>query len=214
MKHIIDIETSPRPVADIEHLCPKFSAPANYKDADKIAANIAEQKAAWLERAALSPITGSIVAIGYRSGPITRIVTIKDGMTEADLLNDFWDVFGTDDDMTQFIGHNLHGFDLPFIIRRSWFHGIRVPSSVFENGGRYVNGRRFLDTMKAFQCGNAREDFIGLDRLAKWLGLAGKTDDIGATFAQVLEEDRERAIAYLTRDLELTEAIARRIGIL
>ena len=48
MKHILDIETGPRPLAEIDHLCPTFSAPSNDKDAEKIAANIAEQKTAWI----------------------------------------------------------------------------------------------------------------------------------------------------------------------
>ncbi len=214
MKTVFDIETQPLPIDQIAHLCPPFTAPSNYKDADKIAANIAEQRTAWIDRAALSPVTGSICAIGYLTGSVTSIVTIADGLTEKDLIEQFWDIYGTPDTVPTFVGHNIAGFDVPFIIRRSWFHGLRVPMETLFPQGRYLNDRRFVDTMKTFQCGNAREDFISLDRLAKFMGLAGKTEDIGKDFGKILASDANRAIAYLTQDLNSTRAVAERMGIL
>lgn len=211
MKLICDIETGPLPRESIAHLCPKFEAPSNYKDADKIAANIAEQEKAWYGRAALHPMTGYIAAIGICSANgLHEKPPIGIG-EEADVLRWFWNYYSLEGAVTQFIGHNLHGFDIPFIIRRSWAHGIRVPQTVMS--GRYINDRRFVDTMKVFQCGNSSEKFYGLDAVAKFFGLAGKTDPIGATFAEVLASDPKRALAYLEEDLNLTRQVAERMGL-
>lgn len=212
MKLIIDVETGPQPRNCIAHLLPKFEAPSNYKDAEKIAANIAEQENAWYERAALHPMTGVIVAIGIHSVEVPNSEPQIMHGDEETALRWFWQCYNCDGDMAQFIGHNLHGFDIPFIIRRSWAHGIRVPVTVMS--GRYINDRRFIDTMKVFQCGNNTEKFYGLDKVAKFFGLAGKTDPIGATFAEVLATDPKRALAYLTEDLALTRHVAERMGLL
>lgn len=211
MKLILDIETGPLPRESIAHLCPKFEAPSNYKDADKIAANIAEQEKAWYGRAALHPMTGYIAAIGIHSADVPDAEPQIMHGDEETALRWFWQCFNADGDMVQFIGHNLHGFDIPFIIRRSWAHDIRVPQTVMS--GRYINERRFVDTMKAFQCGNSSEKFYGLDAVAKFFGLAGKTDPIGATFAEVLASDPKRALAYLEEDLNLTRQVAERMGL-
>jgi len=209
MKMIFDIETGPLPREKIAHLIPEFTAPSNYKDPDKIAANIAEQQAAWYAKAALHPMTGYVAAIGMYGvgGPLNLVAIEEDAM-----IGYFWNIYGAFDDMNQFVGHNIQGFDIPFLICRSWALGIKVPPTVMS--GRYLNDRRFIDTMKAFQCGNHQEKFFGLDAVSKFFGLGGKTDPIGATFAEVLATDRPRALAYLAEDLEITRAVADRMGLL
>src|SRR5688572_8585619 len=59
-----DIETAPLPDEQIAPFVPEFSAPSNYKDPEKIKAYIEGEKVKWLEQAALSPLTGRVVAIG------------------------------------------------------------------------------------------------------------------------------------------------------
>ena len=204
----IDIETGALPLAEIAHLKPAFSAPGNYKDPYKIAENIAEQEARWFEKAALSPLTGQILVIGIK--PFGLPVRYLEG-PETGILADFWQEFGDGVELDKWHGHAITGFDLPFIIKRSWLHGITVPMSLlFTNGGRYINDRRFVDTMTAFQCGD-RNDFVGLDRVAKFFGLPGKTEDLGAQFAEIYRTDRARALAYLGRDLEIVENVSNRM---
>jgi DNA polymerase elongation subunit (family B) len=207
MQTIVDIETSGLPIEQIDHLAPTFTAPSNYKDADKIAANIAEQRIEWFKRAALSPMTGKIVAIGYKVPKQSPVLHVAD---EAELLTSFW--YDYQLDQKQMIGHNILGFDIPFIIRRSWANKIRVPTTV--QNGRYLNERRFIDTMTAFQCGNRTEKFHSLDTVARFMGFAGKTEAIGAHFAEILATDPKRALAYLAADLQAVEDIAERMGIL
>jgi len=214
MQTIIDIETAGLAVEQIDHLAPTFTAPSNYKDADKIAANIAEQRMEWFKRAALSPMTGKIVAIGYKIPyKVPTQATILHVANEIELLTEFWrDYEEHAKKQGQMIGHNILGFDIPFIIRRSWANKIRVPATV--QNGRYLNERRFIDTMTAFQCGNRTEKFHSLDTVAKFMGFAGKTEAIGAQFAEILATDPKRALAYLAADLQAVEDIAERMGIL
>lgn len=212
-KTIIDIETEPRPLADIIHLMPKFEAASNIKDPAKIAAAIEEKKAAWLEKLALSPLTGRICAIGYCRNFTPEIHVALDDDTEHAMLIEFWSEFDAAGELSQFIGHNLHGFDLPFIVRRSWAHGITVPITLCFSGRGYANDRRFVDTMKAFTCGTD-DRFVTLDTVAKFFGFHGKTEDIGADFGRVLRSEPDRALAYLRSDLETTSQIAARMGLL
>lgn len=206
-KSSLDIETAAQPLELIGHLKPTFNAPANYKDPLKIAENIAGQERKWIEDAALSPLTGRVLLIGVK--PFGAAPVILEG-DETTILQQFWQMVGYAAEFEQWYGHHIHGFDLPFIIKRSWLHGIPVPMQTIMTG-RYINDRRFIDTMVAFQCGNKADGYISLDTVAKFFGFEGKTEDLGPKFAEVYATDKPRAIAYLTRDLELVEGISGRM---
>lgn len=208
-RNACDIETGALPLAEIIHLKPQFAAPGNYKDPVKIAESIAAQEAQWLEKAALSPLTGRVLVIGVKPfGPHSPQFFEGD---ERAMLAEFWNVVGIGHDFVEWYGHNLSFFDLPFLIKRSWLHGLPVPLSIlFESNGRYFNGRRFKDTMTTFQCGN-RQDFVSLNTVGKFFGLGGKAEENSANFAALYATDREAALAHLARDLELTEGIASRM---
>jgi len=65
MKHIVfDIETVPQDEAKLLALAPEFTAAANLKDPDKIAASIAKKRADYLADAALNWKTAEVVLIG------------------------------------------------------------------------------------------------------------------------------------------------------
>ena len=107
------------------------------------------------------------------------------------------------------IGFNIAHFDLPFLIRRSMKHGIKF-APVFRNY-RYLSDQ-FIDLMLVWKCG-VHEDNISLDRLARFLGVGQKSGN-GKDFARLWREDREKAVAYLTNDLELTRKCAEKLGVL
>ena len=121
-----DIETRARPEA-VAHL-PAPTAPAHYKDVEKITAYIAEKRADQLASAALDPDTGEIVAISMRRYPADEQTQVylagRDG-NECDLLRGFWDAFA--DIGGHACGYNIIAFDLPFILRRSLAWGVRPP---------------------------------------------------------------------------------------
>lgn len=209
----------------------------NLKDESKIAEKIAAARAAhekavadydntvkaaeqsyWQEirdKAALDATTGRVCAIGYLTDSKEMIETAID-FDEVDLLRRFWSIAAKmRSENRKVIGHNIAGFDVPFIVRRSWILGLRVPDWVTTPTG-YLNPM-FLDTMLTWQVGN-RRDFIKLDRLARALDCGCKPSDCtGADFHRLLRgsgAEREAAIEYLRNDLKLPYEIARKLGLL
>lgn len=168
----------------------------------------------FVSRAALSPSTGCVEAIGIMNG--TNNATGIVSGDECDILSAFWSkVEKCSKEGRKLIGHNIFGFDIPFLIRRSWIHEIDVPMSLLFSG-RYPNDRLFVDTMTVWGCGYYR-DSISLDSLAKAFGYNGKPDGItGADFSRLWRgtaEERQQAEAYLINDLQMTAAVARRMQI-
>lgn len=183
-----------------------------------------------MERAALSAMTGTVKAIGvkmdgelswigavdtlshdeYQDGPNSAF-TIRYFASELHLLGWFWSFQATQ--KGPYVGHNIFGFDLPFLIRRSWIHGEQIPGDLLN--GRYFSGR-FVDTMEKWNC--TARDYVKLADISKAFGGQDKPDDCsGADFARLFDnggEDRLKALAYLASDLEMTQFIAESMGII
>lgn len=216
---LFDIETGALPESELTQFMPDTWPVGNAKDPAKVAAIVAEKKAAWLADAALDALTGQILAIGL----IEDIGVMQEGGTffclgndeaasgEKTLLKTFWDFVGTDTgaQMPVLIGFNCNSFDLPFLIRRTWKHGLQVPVGIRR--GRYW-GDQIIDLRDVWQCGD-RQACGSLDTIAKHLGIGAKTGN-GKDFAALWHTDRTKAMEYLTQDLRLTEAIAKRFGVL
>lgn len=170
------------------------------------------------DKAALSPITGQVVAIGYLN-PTKDVVSIDgvdDGelpLDEASILAKFWQVYETCKARNTLIaGWNFTGFDVPFIVRRSWLHGIDTPSDLFDRTGRYLSPT-FVDLMQRFSVGKWGDN-CKLDLAARFFGVGEKNGD-GKDFARLWLAgggEREAARAYLQNDLVMTAEVARRMG--
>lgn len=168
------------------------------------------------EKAALSPLTGQVLAIGYMSTESKKsILDHVDGndYSEAQLLASFWRQYERCRNKSRLmVGHNIQGFDVPFLVRRSWFLGVDVPETVFERG-RYIDSRVFADTMVRWGCGG--RDLVKLDTLASAMGVGGKPDGIdGGMFAKLFETDLAAAMSYLQNDLDMTAAVAEKMGLI
>jgi len=87
---IVDIETGPR--SDAVAFLPTPEAPANYKDAAKIAAYVEERRAKLLEDAALSAETAQILVVGLLRPGTEPIYIYADD--EADTLAETWGKLG------------------------------------------------------------------------------------------------------------------------
>lgn len=185
-----------------------------------------EHVAKFTEKAALSATTGCVKAIGIldeQYGPLiwhaggpdpVRIegLMISPLATEPDMIAKFWDYFRGLGAET-LVGWNIFGFDLPFLIRRSWMLGVDVPDSVRK--GRYWHPQ-LVDAMEIWGCGS--RDMVKLDAIDRALGGQGKPDDCtGADFARLFDnggQDREAALRYLRNDLEMTLRVAEALQIL
>lgn len=205
-KLIFDIETGPR--ADASDWLDEVTAPSNYKDADKIKAYIFEQNGKALDRAALSAVTGEVLAIGTYDGTFKQIYCFE---SERDTLLEFVEALNVTRMQDDFalVGFNSEGFDIPFLVRRCMVHGIKFPVRFWRRPQAYEHS---IDLMKIWQMGN-KEDRISLNKVCKLLGLGEKTGD-GRFFYQTLKEDRAKALAYLEQDLGLHHLLAERMGVL
>lgn len=203
---IFDIETGARPDTELADIMPEFAAPKNYKDGDKISSYIAAERAAWLEKAALSAVTGRIVAIGCRQDGCSAILG-DDG--EPNQIKAFWHIL--EDAVREkraIVGWNINAFDLPFLARRSWRHGIEVPSGLFTGRG-YPHPDLFVDLVLEWQCGDKQER-ISLGNIAKFLGIGEKNGD-GKDFSKLWATERSLAVQYLENDLLLTAKLMERL---
>ena len=235
---IWDIETGPRPWAEIEQFyvpppplppwsedmvkygnlkdqakrIEKYNAVrAEYEDRMKNdAENRAVHRGAWLSDCALDPVTGQVLAIGYLRGETGVIDHVAAG-GEARLLENFWGTWwdSAKRNSAPMIGFNIHGFDLPFLVRRSWLLNVEVPGDVLPDG-RYWS-RLFVDLMVKWNFG--QRAFVKLDRVAAYFGGPRKSGS-GADFARLYLEDQVAALKYLEQDLRVTADVARRMGVI
>lgn len=203
-----DIETAPLPEEQLKSLMPEFQADSRLKDPEKIAQNIAKKEGEWKDRAALSPITGRVIAIGSfneRSGYWSHI----DADYESELLKCFWGLFRAHSDNPIICGWNIKGFDIPFLIKRSWANRVHVPSGVtHQYKGRTYLSERFVDLMEVWQLGNHKEKYTSLDTACQHLGMQGKIDLGDRLPHEVLEEDPELFDTYLKDDVIKVNDIA------
>ena len=220
---VFDIETGPLPEERLLEIAPVFDPKSvkvgNLKDSAKIEAKIAASKKAHydscFERAALSPSTGQVLAIGFYDGELQRVEIIGQGnLDERDVLDAFW--FSFSNGPRKIVGLNIHDFDLPFLVRRSWILDVAVPEDVYEiDGGRFWWNRRFIDLRKVWLCGQRPSDTkSSFDELSKAFETGGKPEGIdGSSFADLWLKDREKAIEYLTGDVLQPAIWARKMGV-
>lgn len=242
---VFDAETGPLPDELLLPLVPPFDEtveefdPAkvklgNLKDKAKIEEKIAAARATheaiiatmgdrkeahvkdFIEKAALSPITGRVLAVGYKSDSriIINALGDFDMDDERDLLECFWhQVRASMKDGTSMAGWNIFGFDLPFFVRRSWHLGVEVPEI---RKGRYYHPI-FIDLMEIWTCG-VRGGFAKLDEAARFLTDLSKPDGIdGGDFARLFfgtDEEKQTALNYLRNDLDMTWAVAQAMQVL
>jgi len=124
----------------------EIKAPSNYKDEAKIKEYIErkrqealekamEQYQAKIDKAALDPDLGMIRAIAMAPDAFAEpeVILAPEDMSEPDLLKEFW--YRMSNTMGRCCGYNILGFDLPFVLRRSF--ELAVTPSVKVSLARY-----------------------------------------------------------------------------
>ena len=174
----------------------------------------------------LSATTGRVISIAVHVGPIPgfefpglgpveseHVFGIdRDGFEQPEkralldflaLLKDF------DCDCDELVGHNIIGFDLPFIFQRCLVHEIQVRP--FVNLADY-NVRGVFDTMHRWWLGARRN--VSLDDVAWALGIeSSKTAEVGGSkvFDLYQAGELEKIRDYNLRDVRVTRQIYERI---
>ncbi|MFT3695529.1 MAG: DNA polymerase domain-containing protein [Kofleriaceae bacterium] len=184
-----------------------------------------------LETTGLDPERDQIFLIAVRH-PDGRTETIE-GDDEATLLRELnARIAAADPDVIE--NHNLHGFDLHFIVRRADLLRVklelgRAPGIVRRNSRRgtaagtnakirySVPGRELIDTMDAVM----RHDFAtrdlpghGLKAVARAFGISGEDRELirGDEVYAVYGTDPDRVRRYATADVEEVAHLSRMLG--
>lgn len=161
----------------------------------------------FMASAALSALTGRVLAAGLLITDVFHIFTAENEDEERELLQSYWDAMLEYRDHL-LVGFNIHDFDLPFLVTRSWITGVRVPH--FVHTGRYWSDL-FLDLRLKWTFGDHRKPGT-LGAVAGHLGCGSKSGD-GADFSATFFSDRPSAIEYLKNDLRLTRRVGTRLGV-
>ena len=191
MKFYFDIETEALPESDILKLMPDFAAGGNVKDPAKIAAQIAEKKADWLDKAALKAITAKIVAVTTAMGDDEPVMATGDEQTLIAGIVGM--IKGVIDQNGQAYAWNGSGFDLPFICQRAAVHDIQAFRDLTVNvRGKFYWHESLIDPKLVWS--NYSPDHTGtsLKSVALALGVGEKTGS-GKDFAAMLKTNPDEA---------------------
>jgi len=173
------------------------------------------------DRAALSPLTGRVLAVGWWNPdtPDSDAATILEGnesVSEKEVIEHFLSLADAVlSDGGSLVGHNIIGFDLPFLLRRGLKYGIRSPKTITNALAQYRSSS-LIDTMREWQFGNRAEGFVKLDQLAAFFGTRRKNGD-GADFHKKFfgaPEERHEALEYLNNDVMMTVEVAQKMGLI
>lgn len=201
---LLKIGTESLPKDEILYLMPEFSAPANYKDAEKIQTWKAKKQEEWLLDAPMSALSGKILAFAYK--PDGDDCKVESDENESELLKKFWELYRANGDC-QFVGYDARNFDIPFLVRRSWKNKVVVPNIL---NGKFLNWK-FVDLAQVWNCGSVER--VSLGTLAKFFGIENTMPE-KATFFALWKANPDSAKKFLCDSLELTQAIGEAMGVL
>jgi len=138
---------------------------------------------------------------------------------EAEMLKEFYDVtfahiaFGTHsshkDSSLTCCGHNITGFDLPFLKARSIILGVKPPAVMLKAMNAKPWDSCIADTMLMWSSDSQKR--ASMDKLCKAFGIAGKGDFDGSMVAEMWTVDPQKVIDYCEDDVRRTRAIYKRI---
>ena len=176
----------------------------------------AETKLKWLEenrqsvidKTALDGWLGHVVQISAQFQDKEFSATAKSVEEEQDILLKFL-LFAIEAKSVEFyiqpaiVGHNIIGFDIPFLWKRAVCLGAKLPSW-FPRKPKEWSGET-VDTMLAF---SGYKEFISMDKLCGHLGIEGKGDMDGSMIAQMWKDGKHQEIAdYCMDDVQKVKQI-------
>lgn len=183
-------------------------APANYKDEAKINAYREEARKAQLTKCALDPDLARVVAIGI-ADPVTSKVDVLTANTvteELEMLTAAWSLLRG---QTTIVGYNVLGYDLPVLLRRSLYLSVPAPSIQIDK----YRHPSVIDLMQVLSFNGAIK-FRGLKFYAKRFGLPMNDAINGADVPALVAAGKwDDVCAHVRSDVDVTLALARRIGI-
>lgn len=224
MKIIFDIETLPTNDPEvIADLAETIKAPATYKKPESIAQWMEENKEAALQdlvaKTSFSGLHGSIACICYTIDD-SEVFSVDSRASEKRMLEDFYSHIydatstvahhGVVEGSCTFVGHNVVGFDLPFLKHRSLILGVKPPASFIKAFSARPWDSVVADTMLMWSSDPHKRG--SMDRLCKAFGFPGKGDFDGSMVAATWPVDPEKVIEYCKDDVRRTAMLHDRLS--
>lgn len=219
-KFTIDIETCPAQDPAVKaFIAANMQAPGTLSKPESIAAWHAEKKPAAAEEAwrktSFDGGLGHICVIGIAIDDAEPIALYNRDWhaAEAYVLAEFFRMI--DAQCAQhpnvrpvFIGHNVIEFDLRFIYQRAVVLGVK-PSPHIPFNARPWGDSSVFDTMTAWA---GARNTVSLDKLARVLGVGGKSDMDGSMVWDAVNAGRIDEVAeYCKADIAMTRAAYKRM---
>ena len=217
-----DIETLPCSDSSIiSDMAKTITPPGNIKLAASIAKwheeNGVQALADMVSKTSFDGILGRIACISWAfddEEPQTAA-----NISEFNLLHEFYESLndrlkveyngGSSSISAQFCGHNLAGFDLPFLKARSIILGVKPPSLLWKAMNCKPWDGVILDTMLMWNSDSQKR--VSMDKLCRAFGIAGKCDFDGSMVAETWKTDPQKVIDYCQDDVQRTRQIYKRI---
>jgi len=216
----LDIETLPtNDSAVIQELKAGITAPGQFKKPESIQQWLAENGETALQDAikktSFDGMYGRICCMAWTTWD--GDIEYARGDNESIILqefNDWVDRFAICHANSQHLitlcGHNIYGFDLPFIKHRSIINKV-MPSRHIESlftASRYSD--RIQDTMLLWS--QEKDKRVSMNRLCRALGIEDDGGFDGSMVADAWETDRQKVIDHCILDVKRVREIYKRIS--
>jgi len=210
-----DLETLPCSDPEIiKDLAKEISPPGNIKKQESIEKWMCENADAELKRlvskTSFSGIYGRVACISScqdNGGIVSGTIDCD----ERDTISGFYEWVEYADDRTGiFCGHNIHGFDLPFLKHRSIILGIKPPKSLLKAMNSRPWDGCIADTMLMWS--QDKDKRISLDKLCRLLGIKSMEEMDGSKVAETWLTDPQKVIDYCEDDVYITREVYKRLS--
>lgn len=205
-----DIETIPdQSPGAFEKALAAVKPPATLKKQESIDAWLAEnrEEAAWesLSKTSFDGASGHVCTIGWaKNGGEIEVRHAESRTEEAWVIGEFFKALDPYRSET-LVGHNIFGFDIPFLLKRAIVLGVSLPGDRTFPRDPKPWDRSIFDTMTAWA---GSKDRISLDRLCSTLGIPGKDGFDGSQVAAAWAAGEHAKIAeYCHDDVSRVRAI-------
>jgi uncharacterized protein YprB with RNaseH-like and TPR domain len=206
-----DLETIPcQDEAHLETLRQQVKAPGTYKKPESIQKwlddNREDAAREAMAKTSFDGAYGHICTISWaKNGGDIKCAQAKSVADERDILSAFLD--DLDDYHSEtLVGHNIVGFDIPFIRKRAVALGVRMPHSIPRDPKPW--DKSINDTMVMWAGSGSR---ISMNNLCGVLGIKGKDGFDGSMVAAAFAAgDFDRIAEYCRDDVWRTREIHKR----
>lgn len=218
-----DIETLPcSDTATIGELAKTIAVPGNIKLPESIAKwhteNGAQALADMVAKTSFDGLFGKIACIGWAFGD-GDVQCTSHKSTEAEIIAEFYSAVESELEVSyhgghtstplQVCGHNIAGFDLPFLKARSIILGIKPPPGLWRAMKAKPWDECIMDTMLMWNSDSQKR--VKMDKLCKAFGIQGKDGFDGSMVAETWPVDPQKVCDYCCDDVERTRKIYKRL---